>query len=70
MFFLKNDEIKESNDTIKKIETILEELAKLDLGPDDEVPEQFQNMFNLYKVPKDEIDKIMNDLDNIPTKKD
>lgn len=67
---MKNDEIKESNDTIKKIETILEELAKLDLGPDDEVPEQFQNMFNLYKVPKDEIDKIMNDLDNIPTKKD
>ena len=67
---MKNDEIKESNDTIKKIETILEELAKLDLGPDDEVPEQFQNMFNLYKVPKDEIDKIMNDLDNIRTKKD
>ena len=67
---MKNDEIKESNDTIKKIETILEELAKLDLGPDDEAPEQFQNMFNLYKVPKDEIDKIMNDLDNIPTKKD
>lgn len=63
-----------SKSITEQLEVILEEICKLDIGPDDPVPELFQDLFTITKRSDEEIEKAMKDLDkfldNIPTKKD